>query len=157
MYGAGERTWTSRTQLLRLLSMPIRVHPHIWSYRRDSNSWPRPYQGRTLPAELRQHMYWLSSVITTIPVRIWRLVPNQLVRPFGRIYRWDLRLLRLSLPHSIPLLPPQLVGAIYSRYVNVEWRAYHSTQAHMFLYTAPNALLWAYSSVDCALAIRAGM
>ena len=36
-------------------------------------------------------MYWLSSVITTIPVRIWRLVPNQLVRPFGRTYRWDFR------------------------------------------------------------------
>ena len=30
-------------------------------------------------------------------------------------------------------------------------------EAHIHLYTAPNVLLRAYSSVDCALAIRAGI
>ena len=30
-------------------------------------------------------------------------------------------------------------------------------EAHIHLYTAPNVLLRAYSSVDCTLAIRAGM
>ena len=116
--GAGERTWTSRTRLLRPLSMPIRVHPH---------------------------MYWLSSVITTIPVRIWWLVPNQLVRLFGRTYRWDFRLYfsshcHVPIPYCHHSWSRLYILVMYARlkvpsyrtswFVNTLWCA--SSRCHLF-------------------------
>ena len=127
------------------MRLPIPPREHICSYRRDSNSWPLPYQGSALPAELLQLMYWLSSVITTIPVRIWRLAPNQLVRPFGRIYRWDFRLYFSSHCHvPIPYCHHSWSGlyilVMYARlkvpsyrtswFVNTLWCA--SSRCHLF-------------------------
>jgi hypothetical protein len=59
--------------------------PHRWSWRRDSNPGPRPYQGRALPAELRQHR--VAAPVRAFPCRPFRPdTPTSLrAHPFQRL------------------------------------------------------------------------
>ncbi len=71
-----------------------------WSGKRDSNSRPRPWQGRALPTELLPHLSFMASA--------WRQLPQMVKRMRLELTRqychYPLKVARLPIPPSLHCL-----------------------------------------------------
>ncbi len=68
---------------------PLPVMQRIWSERRDSNSRPRPWQGRALPTELLSRWGGKSIILDLIAKKYlnffgaWVVMPDLFRHPIG--------------------------------------------------------------------------